>query len=412
MVFTELLRVALGALWANKLRSGLTTLGNIIGVLTVIAVVSILQGMNRYVTSQITEHGSDLFYIDKYGMITSEEEFFDALHRKDITVEDAQAIKERCPSVGAVTSISTISGTVRYRNQVLRNVTLEGEMGDFQQIIDIPIDEGRFPTPEDDEHRRFVAAIGSDIKDNLFGLVDPMGRTIKVKNIEVQVIGIAKRKGPFFGQSQDDFVVVPMSIFQQYLSGRLGRYFSSYSVTILAKPKEQKLLEAAQDEATLVMRARRHVQPGKPNDFGIMTSQTFVDLYNNFTRVAWIVMVGIASISLVVGGIVIMNIMLVSVTERTREIGVRKAIGARQSDILKQFLVEAATLGGLGGLIGVALGILVAKIVSLTTPLPSAVELWSILAGLFVASSVGIVFGLYPAWKAAKMDPIVALRYE
>jgi putative ABC transport system permease protein len=412
MVFTELLRIALGALWANKLRSGLTTLGNIIGVLTVIAVVSILQGMNRYVTSQITEHGSDLFYIDKYGMITSEEEFFDALHRKDITVEDAQAIKERCPSVGAVASISTISGTVRYRNQVLRNVTLEGEMGDFQQIIDIPIDEGRFPTPEDDEHRRFVAAIGSDIKDNLFGLVDPMGRTIKVKNIEVQVIGIAKRKGPFFGQSQDDFVVVPMSIFQQYLSGRLGRYFSSYSVTILAKPKEQKLLEAAQDEATLVMRARRHVQPGKPNDFGIMTSQTFVDLYNNFTRVAWIVMVGIASISLVVGGIVIMNIMLVSVTERTREIGVRKAIGARQGDILKQFLVEAATLGGLGGLIGVALGILVAKIVSLTTPLPSAVELWSILAGLFVAFSVGIVFGLYPAWKAAKMDPIVALRYE
>jgi putative ABC transport system permease protein len=412
MVFTELLRIALGALWANKLRSGLTTLGNIIGVLTVIAVVSILQGMNRYVINQITEHGSDLFYVDKYGMITSEEEFFDALHRKDITVEDAQAIKERCPSIGAVASISTISGTVRYRNQVLRNVTLEGEMGDFQQIIDIPIDEGRFPTPEDDGHRRFVAAIGSDIKDNLFGLVDPMGRTIKVKNIEVQVIGIAKRKGSFFGQSQDDFVVVPMSIFQQYLSGRLGRYFSSSSVTILAKPKEQKLLEVAQDEAILVMRARRHVQPGKPNDFGIMTSQTFVDLFNNFTRVAWIVMVGIASISLVVGGIVIMNIMLVSVTERTREIGVRKAIGARQSDILKQFLVEAATLGGLGGLIGVALGVLVAKIVSLTTPLPSAVELWSILAGLFVASSVGIIFGLYPAWKAAKMDPIVALRYE
>jgi putative ABC transport system permease protein len=412
MLFTELLRVALGALWANKLRSGLTTLGNIIAVLTVVAVVSIIQGMNRYVTSQIMEHGSDLIMIDKYGMITSEEEFFDALHRKDIAVEDAQAIKERCPSIGFVAAISTIPGTVRYRNQVLRDVTLEGEMGDFQQIIDIPIDEGRFPTPEDDEHRRFVAAIGSDIKDNLFGLVDPMGRTIKVKNIEVQVIGIAKRKGSFFGQSQDNFVVLPLSIFQQYLSGRLGRYFSSTSVDILAKPKEPKLLEIAQDEATLVMRARRHVRPGKPNDFGIMTAQGFVDLFNNFTRVAWIVMVGIASISLVVGGIVIMNIMLVSVTERTREIGVRKAIGARQGDILKQFLVEAATLGGLGGLIGVALGILVAKIVSLTTPLPSAVEPWSILAGLAVAFSVGLVFGLYPAWKAAKMDPIVALRYE
>jgi len=412
MVFTELLRVALGALWANKLRSGLTTLGNIIGVLTVITVVSIIQGMNRYVTNQIMEHGSDLLMIDKYGMITSDEEFFDALHRKDILVEDAQAIKERCPSIQFVAAITTIPGTVRNRNQVLRDVTLEGETGDYQQIIDIPIEQGRFPTQDDDDHRRFVAAIGSDIKDNLFGPVDPMGRTIKVKNIEVQVIGVAKRKGPFFGQSQDNFVILPISIFQEYLSGRLGRYFSSNSVDILAKPKEPKLLENAQDEATLVLRARRHVSPGKPNDFGIMTAQGFVDLFNNFTRVAWIVMVGIASISLVVGGIVIMNIMLVSVTERTREIGIRKAIGARQSDVLKQFLVEAAALGALGGLIGVGLGILSAKVVSLTTPLPSAVELWSVLAGLAVAFLVGIIFGLYPAWKAAKMDPIEALRYE
>jgi putative ABC transport system permease protein len=412
MVFTELLRVALGALWANKLRSGLTTLGNIIGVLTVITVVSIIQGMNRYVTNQIMEHGSDLLMIDKYGMITSDEEFFDALHRKDILVEDAQAIKERCPSIQFVAAITTIPGTVRNRNQVLRDVTLEGETGDYQQIIDIPIEQGRFPTQDDDDHRRFVAAIGSDIKDNLFGPVDPMGRTIKVKNIEVQVIGVAKRKGPFFGNSQDNFVILPISIFQEYLSGRLGRYFSSNSVDILAKPKEPKLLENAQDEATLVLRARRHVSPGKPNDFGIMTAQGFVDLFNNFTRVAWIVMVGIASISLVVGGIVIMNIMLVSVTERTREIGIRKAIGARQSDVLKQFLVEAAALGALGGLIGVGLGILSAKVVSLTTPLPSAVELWSVLAGLAVAFLVGIIFGLYPAWKAAKMDPIEALRYE
>jgi putative ABC transport system permease protein len=412
MAFLELLRVSLGALWANKLRSFLTTLGNVIAVLTVIAVVAIIQGMNRYVTSQIMEHGSDLIMVDKYGMITSDEEFFDALHRKDILVEDAQAIKERCPSIQAVAAISTISGTVRYRNQVLRDVTLEGETGDFQQIIDIPIDQGRFPTQDDDDHRRFVATIGSDIRDNLFGSVDPMGRTIKVKNIEVQVVGIAKRKGSFFGQSQDNFVVLPISIFQEYLSGRLGRYFSSNSVDILAKPKESKLLEIAQDEATLVLRARRHVPPGKPNDFGIMTAQGFVDLFNNFTRVAWIVMVGIASISLVVGGIVIMNIMLVSVTERTREIGIRKAIGAKQGDILKQFLVEAATLGALGGVIGVGLGVLAAKLVSLATPLPSAVELWSVLAGLFVASSVGIVFGLYPAWRAARLDPIAALRYE
>jgi putative ABC transport system permease protein len=411
MVFTELLRIALGALWGNKLRSGLTTLGNVIGVLTVIAVVSVIQGMNRYVTSQILEHGSDSFFIDKYGMITSEEDFFDALHRKDITVEDAQAIRDRCPSVGAVASVAQHTGKVRYRNQTLRDVFIAGVTGDYVEVTDTEIEEGRFPTPEDDGHRRFIATIGSDIKGNLFGPVDPIGRTIRVKNIEVQVIGYTKREGSFFGVSKDNFVLVPMSIYQQYIAGKM-EFFSTSSVTIMAKARDQKSLEVAQDEATLVMRARRHVRAGKPNDFGIQTAQSYVDLFNNFTRVAWIVMVGIASISLVVGGIVIMNIMLVSVTERTREIGVRKAIGARQGDILKQFLVEAATLGGLGGLIGVALGALVAKLVSVTTPLPSSVEWWSVLAGLAVASSVGIIFGLYPAWKAAKMDPIVALRYE
>jgi len=411
MVFTELLRIALGALWGNKLRSGLTTLGNVIGVLTVIAVVSVIQGMNRYVTSQILEHGSDSFFIDKYGMITSEEDFFDALHRKDITVEDAQAIRDRCPSVGAVASVAQHTGKVRYRNQTLRDVFIAGVTGDYVEVTDTEIEEGRFPTPEDDGHRRFIATIGSDIKGNLFGPVDPIGRTIRVKNIEVQVIGYTRREGSFFGVSKDNFVLVPMSIYQQYIAGKM-EFFSTSSVTIMAKARDQKSLEVAQDEATLVMRARRHVRAGKPNDFGIQTAQSYVDLFNNFTRVAWIVMVGIASISLVVGGIVIMNIMLVSVTERTREIGVRKAIGARQGDILKQFLVEAATLGGLGGLIGVALGALVAKLVSLTTPLPSSVEWWSVLAGLAVASSVGIIFGLYPAWKAARMDPIEALRYE
>jgi len=412
MVFTELLRVALGALWANKLRSGLTTLGNIIGVLTVIAVVSIIQGMSRYVTRQITEHGMDSFFITKYGLITSEEEFLEAMHRRELAVEDALAIKELCPSVRGVAAEAVMQGTVRFRNQTLQNVQIVGETGDFAEVLDLSLDEGRFPSSEDDEHRRFVAAIGSDIKDNLFGLMDPMGRTIKVKNIEVQVIGIAKRQGSFFGESQDNLVVIPMGVYLQYFAGRPSPFNPHSSIMIVAKAKDQESLELAQDEATLVLRARRHVRPGKPNDFGIMTAQTFVDLFNNFTRVAWIVMVGIASISLVVGGIVIMNIMLVSVTERTREIGVRKAIGARQGDILKQFLVEAATLGGLGGLIGVALGALVAKLVSLTTPLPSSVEWWSVLAGLFVASSVGIIFGLYPAWKAAKMDPIVALRYE
>jgi putative ABC transport system permease protein len=412
MVTIELLRIALGALWANKLRSGLTTLGNVIGVLTVIAVVSVIQGMNRYVTAMILEQGSDSFYIDKYGLITSEEEFLDALHRKDITDQDAQAVKERCPSIRAVASWSQIPSTVRYRNQTLRDVWIGGVNGDFAEASNVPIAEGRYPSSEDDQHRRYVGAIGADIQETLFGDENPIGRTLRVKNIDVQIVGIIKRRGSFLGQSQDNLVVIPMSIFQQSISGRLGRHFSSASVTIMAKARDQKSLEVAQDEATLVMRARRHVRAGKPNDFGIQTAQSYVDLFNNFTRVAWIVMVGIASISLVVGGIVIMNIMLVSVTERTREIGVRKAIGARQGDILKQFLVEAATLGGLGGLIGVALGALVAKLVSVTTPLPSSVEWWSVLAGLFVASSVGIIFGLYPAWKAAKMDPIVALRYE
>lgn len=411
MVFLELLRVSLGALWSNKLRSGLTILGNVIGVLTVIAVVSLIQGLNRYVAAQFTQQGSDSFFIVKMGLITSQEDILNAMHRRDLTVEDAQAIKEQCPAIRVVSVSTKILGTVKYGHQTLQNVVIVGETGDFEEATDIPIGEGRYPSTEDNDHRRMVAAIGVELQNNLFGFADPVGRSIRVKNIDVQIVGVAERRGSFFGQSKDNFIVIPISIYQQYIVSRNDEFFGS-SLAILAKARDQKLLEVAEDESAVVLRSRRHVRPGKPNDFDIMSGQNLVDLFNNFTRVAWIVMVGIASISLVVGGIVIMNIMLVSVTERTREIGIRKAIGARQSDILKQFLVEAATLGMLGGLVGVALGALAAKIISATTPLPSVVELWSVLAGLGVASSVGIVFGLYPAWKAAKLDPIEALRYE
>jgi len=397
--------IALQSIIANKLRSILTLIGIIIGVTTVIAVVSIINGMNNYVSVKINSLGSNTFIIDKEGIITSEEDWIEAQKREDITVEDMRAIERGCTQCENVGGSVERTWRVKYGSSYLEDVYVSGTTYNFLEVSDLEIDYGRSLEESDEIHRTAVCIVGPDIVENLIKFGSPLGKDIKVGNYYFRVIGVGKKRGSFMGQNQDTWVVMPLTTFQKYF----GRH---RTVAVYAKAREVSLLQEAQDEARMIMRSRHKLKYAQKDDFGIMTAGSLMQVYNSFTGVAWVVLVIISSISLLVGGIVIMNIMLVSVTERTREIGVRKAIGARRRDILWQFLVEAITLSLMGGATGVALGVGLALLIGKVSPLPASIELWAVASGLGVATSVGLVFGIFPALKAARLDPIESLRYE
>ncbi len=405
MWFIEGVVIAIKSIAANKLRSVLTLIGIIIGVTTVIAVVSIINGMNNYVSVKINSIGSNTFIIDKEGVITSEEDWWNARKNKDITMEDMRAIERGCTLCrdigGAVETISR----VKYGSNYLEDVYLSGATSNFTEISDIEIDYGRNLDQNDEDHRGAVCLVGPDIVENLVKNGNPIGKDLKVGNYYFRIIGVAKSRGSFLGQNQDSWVCIPLSTFEKYFGRRM-------SIAIYAKATSVDYLQEAQDEARMTLRDRHKLKYNQKDDFGIMTAGSLMALYQGFTGAAWMVLIILSSVSLLVGGIVIMNIMLVSVTERTREIGVRKAIGARRRDILWQFLIEAITLSVVGGAVGVLGGIGLALAVAKFSPLPAAIEVWAVLTGLGVASSVGIVFGIFPAMKAAKLDPIESLRYE
>jgi putative ABC transport system permease protein len=380
-------------------------IGVIIGVMTVIAVVAIISGMNKYVETEISSMGSTTFLIRKFGMITSSEEWFKQIKRKNLTLKDMEAIKENCPDCWKVGAEAVSWRKVKYKNKHLSNMTIVGATANITEIANHDVYEGRGISEFEVEHNRQVCFVGWEIVDNLFPNEDPMGKDIKIGNDYFRIIGVAKKKGTFLGDNQDNFVLIPITTYQKLFK-------RSMFLMIFVKARDFMSMQEAMDQCRLILRARRNVSYDKEDDFAILTSESIMDFFRQFTRLALMVMGGIASISLVVGGIVIMNIMLVSVTERTKEIGIRKALGARRRNILWQFLVEAVTLALVGGIAGVAMGALIAKILSLTTPLPSAVEGWSVAVALFVASSVGIFFGIFPAMKAARLNPIEALRYE
>jgi len=405
MQFLEGVMIALQSIIANKLRSILTLIGIIIGVTTVIAVVSIINGMNNYVSVKINSLGSNTFIIDKEGIITSEEDWIEAQKRKDITVEDMRAIERGCTQCENVGGSVERTWRVKYGSSYLEDVYVSGTTYNFLEVSDLEIDYGRSLEESDEIHRTAVCIVGPDIVENLIKFGSPLGKDIKVGNYYFRVIGVGKKRGSFMGQNQDTWVVMPLTTFQKYF----GRH---RTVAVYAKAREVSLLQEAQDEARMIMRSRHKLKYAQKDDFGIMTAGSLMQVYNSFTGVAWVVLVIISSISLLVGGIVIMNIMLVSVTERTREIGVRKAIGARRRDILWQFLVEAITLSLMGGATGVALGVGLALLIGKVSPLPASIELWAVASGLGVATSVGLVFGIFPALKAARLDPIESLRYE
>jgi putative ABC transport system permease protein len=406
---SEAIKIALQSLWANKLRSVLTLLGVVIGVAAVIAVVTFVNGINGYVAERIFNLGADVFIIFKVSpAVTNVEHFIEGQKRKDLTMEDYRAVREGCNLCAFVGAYArNMSGHVKYGEHSLSDTFVQGMTPAVAITQDIDIDTGRMINETDLDNDSPVAVVGTDIVDNLLPGVDPLGKEIRVDGWVYRVIGVGKKKGSTLGQSLDNYVLMPMtSWFKQY-----GVYNANLRISAKAIGTGPTL-EAAMDEARVIVRSRRHDPPGAADSFDMENNSSLLRIWSNLTGTFFVAMIGIAAISMVVGGIVIMNIMLVSVTERTREVGIRKAMGARRSDVLLQFLIEAVILALLGGIVGVLLGIGVAKGVTLAVGMPSVIKLWAVAAGLFVAASVGIFFGVYPARKAALLDPIAALRFE
>jgi putative ABC transport system permease protein len=401
----ESVGVALDALRANRLRSFLTLIGVIIGVSSVITVVSVVQGLDHYVSTQLLAAGSNVFSVDKVGVEFDFTKITEKLKRRDLTAEDAHAIARAQDAVEAAVAERTTTASVRTGRHSLDHVSIRGEEGDYLEVSDLPVDRGRPLGATDNQSRAPVCVIGDEIADQLFANLDPLGRELRIGGVRFIIVGVGKHKGSAFGASQDLYVLVPFTTFEK-LYGR------NASVTISVKSRGQEHFEQAQDEARAVMRLRRRVPAGAPDDFEIVTPEMYMSLWRNFSGAISIVIIGVAAISLLVGGIVIMNIMLVSVTERTREIGLRKALGARRRDIRMQFLVESVTLSLVGGALGLLLGIAGAVLVGVVTPLPVFVSPLAIALGITTSSMVGVFFGAYPATRAARQDPIEALRYE
>lgn len=408
MNIAEAIRIALLSLWANKLRSVLTLLGVVIGVAAVIAVVTFVNGINGYVAEKVFNLGADVFIISKMpNVITDADQFIEGNKRKDITMENYQAIVDECSACKTVgAAVRNFSGTVVYGTENSKDSVVRGWTPSMQPIYDLDVVMGRPLNESDENNASPVVVIGQDIRENLMAGTDPIGKLIKVDGHEYTIIGVGKKEGKTLGQSRDNYVIMPISTW-------FKAYGSHNSANIWAKGYDVGLpMQQAIDQARVILRARRHDVLGEKDSFVIETNDSFLSLWADLSGTFFIVMIVIASISLIVGGIVIMNIMLVSVTERTREIGIRKALGARPRDVMRQFLIESSTMAIIGGLVGVLFGIAIAEGVTAAIGMPSAIKLWAIGAGLLVSASVGIFFGVYPARKAAKLDPIVALRFE
>lgn len=410
-ILREIFQMAFDSIKSHKLRSFLTLLGIMIGVMTVIGMVSIIQGINRSFLGELESVGSDLIYVNKYEPIQMGRRSEEERQRKDFTFEDALAIERECSFVKAVGVDLIVNPweviSIKYRNIKSQDSIILGMNEKFTQIISVYLpEEGRFLTESDVTHRTKVCVLGSELVDTLFPHTSALGKEIRLGAEKFTVVGVLQKRGSIFGQSRDNFVGIPITTLMKYFPYQLS------NLEIIALPIKHEYLPEAIEEIINVLRKRRKVEFGKPNDFAINTQDTFLDLYNQLTGAVYLVMIVISSIGLLVGGIGVMNIMLVSVKERTREIGIRKAIGARSSDILKQFLIEAIFLTGTGGVLGILIGFSIAMLIKSATPLPASVTTWSVFLGLFVSVSVGLFFGIFPAQKAAKLDPIVSLRYE
>ena len=408
--YRENLKLALDTLRAHKLRSFLTVVGVVIGVTIIIVVAGLINGFNASVTEAFTGYGTDTAFISKFeqgfrtGRLSEEER-----KRKELTLEEGQAILEQSPHVKAIAISIFADGensSVRYKDQEVNVIDFRGTFPEFVEVYaNSTLKEGRFISDADNEHRRSVAVLGESVQKALFPTVDAIGKLVKVNGHEFEVIGIFELpKGGFGMTNEDRRVVVPYYTFRKLYP---NEKFHGYR--ILAYPNR---MDAAQDEARVALRRARKVAYDKPDDFSIQTSQQALETFYAIVGAVAVATLVLSSIGLLIGGVGVMNIMLVSVTERTREIGVRKAIGARRGDITRQFLFEAMTLTGMGGVIGILVGWAVVLVVGQVLDWRTAVPIWAVLVGFSVSIAIGLIFGVWPALKAARLDPVVALRYE
>jgi len=403
----ESFAMALVSLRSSKLRTFLTLLGIIIGVLTIIAVVSVIQGLNNYVYTKMSFFGANDFSVQKFSMIgTSLKDFREQMKRKDLTLVERDLIRANCPTCELIGATASTSQTVKYGSQSLKQTEIRGVTYLDHEIGSVlELESGRHIQSQDETNSRAVCVIGSDIAEKVFGSLGPIGRWLKVGGRDFQVIGVGKKKGKILGFSQDNYVRIPITTFMKV-------YGSRRSIGINIHTNSQEAMLQAQEEVRTVLRSWRKRSYNDADDFSFATSETFIQFYKTATSGIFFAMIAVSSIALVVGGIVIMNIMFVSVSERTKEIGIRMAVGARRKDILYQFLIESSVISALGGIIGIVLGFLVARIVSAATSMPSSVEPVSIVLAMVMSWSIGLFFGIYPANRAAKLDPVEALRSE
>ena len=402
----EAFRLALASLSSHKLRSVLTLLGLIIAVTSLILVMTLVQGANTYVQDKIANLGTNVFEISKMPLVlTNFDEFMKALRHKDITREDWQAVTAGCALCRMVGAVASTTGRVWSPAKSLPDVTIRGESPEMATISTLDIVAGRYFTPSEDARAVHACILGDTVLRELFPARDSLGQSVRMAGEEFQVVGLAERIGSVLGQEQDSFVIVPLTTFQKIFGTR-------ESLLLKVQTARESDLDPAQEEVRTILRRQRQRSYGDPDDFYLATAETYLELWEDISSVFFLVFVLISSVASLVGGIVIMNIMLVSVTERTKEIGLRRSVGATRQDILRHFLLEALAICLVGGGVGVALGFLIALLLRQFTPFPADVRVWVALVGFGLSSAIGLLFGLYPAVRAAQLDPAVALRAE
>jgi putative ABC transport system permease protein len=406
ILLREPVGVALETLRQHKMRSFLMLLGIILSVSTLIVVISLISGVNQYIADRVANLGSNVFLLTRFPLITDVEEFVKANRRnKKVTWDDYEALRANLKLAERVGVELRVDGKVRVGSQAIDDTNIRGvtaNMGDIDPVV--PRD-GRYISEGDDQSRALVTMIGNDLATKLFPNVDPIGREVLIDGRPFVIVGIAKTIGTAFGQSQDNFAYIPI---QTYLK----MYGTGDTIWLNIQARGPEWMDRTQDEARAMMRARRHLSPNEPDNFGIFDQATLMELWKNLTGVIATAMVGIVSVFLVIGGVVIMNVMLATVTERTREIGIRKALGASRSDIMLQFLIEATVMAAVGGVMGVTLAYGIAGLTKVATSVPMKVPIPAVLLAEIISAAVGVFFGVYPARKAAALQPIEALRQE
>ena len=402
----ETLRLALDSLRAHKLRSFLTLLGVILAVTTLVAVMSVVAGLNFYVADRVANLGANVFVVDRFGIITSEDAWVKAQKRPLLTLEEFTRLRENMRTANAIAAIEGRSMDVRSGNVLLEDTNIRGVTPNYPEVRSMNLASGRLITEADETHRSPVCYIGADVAKKFFYNVDPIGKTIRAGAHSYQVIGVAAAIGSAFGQSQDNYILIP-----------LGTYYKEWhtqrdSLTLFVQARNAEMMAASEDEARMLLRAARHLQWSADDNFGILGSDSIMSLWKELTGNLFAVAVGLTAVFLVVGGIVIMNIMLASVTERTREIGLRRSLGARRRHIVLQFVTESAVLAAVGGLIGIVFAYGLVALGRASTSIPMQTPMNAVILSLSVSTAVGLFFGIYPAMRAAKLDPIEALRAD